>query len=58
MDIEKEMDIYDAIRMARQEIGGCILYFGNGIGYCHEGESYDIHQEYILSARPIEPFVV
>ena len=22
MDIEKEMDIYDAIRMARQEIGG------------------------------------
>ena len=58
MDIEKEMDIYDAIRMARQEIGGCILYFDNGIGYYHEGEPYDIHQEYILSARPIEPFVV
>lgn len=46
-----------AISMARQEIGGCILYFGNGIGYYHEGEPYDTHQEYILSARPIKPFV-
>lgn len=56
-DFPKEMDICDAISMARQEIGGCILYFGNGIGYYHEGEPYDTHQEYILSARPIKPFV-
>ena len=56
-DFPKEVDICDAISMARQEIGGCILYFGNGIGYYHEGEPYDTHQEYILSARPIKPFV-
>lgn len=56
-DFPKEVDICDAISMARQEIGGCILYFGNGIGCYHEGEPYDTHQEYILSARPIKPFV-
>ena len=31
-DFPKEVDICDAISMARQEIRGCILYFGNGIG--------------------------
>ena len=33
-----EINIAEGIEKARNDDMGCILYFGNGIGYYHEGE--------------------
>lgn len=53
-DFPQKISITDALNMARHDISGCILYFGNGIGYYHEGEPYDVSMEYILSAHPVK----
>lgn len=43
-----ELTIGEAIRKAREDDMGCIVYFGNGIGYYHEGELGKFPPEYIL----------
>ena len=43
-----ELSIDEGIKMARNDDMGCVLYFGNGVGYYHEGELEKFPQEYIL----------
>lgn len=43
-----ELNFEEAIEMARNDDMGCILYFGNGVGYYHEGELDKFPPEYIL----------
>lgn len=43
-----ELSVEEGIREARRDDMGCILYFGNGVGYYHEGELEKRPPEYIL----------
>ena len=48
IDFIGELTIEEAVRKAREDYWGCIVYFGNGIGYYHEGELEKFPPEYIL----------
>ena len=43
-----ELSIEEGIKQARYDDMGCVLYFGNGVGYYHEGELDKRPPEYIL----------